>query len=263
MQTTTPRYTKNRTDPNPVMAKDPSGHGPVALREGGEKLGLVSYRPPGMGGKDLSPTERIENTWWFFTLTGGAELLGHFEFQRWLNDTMRVDPVFGSEWWMTVNGQVVSDQYAALMLIRGGVVEASTLDPGGIRAWMEYAEAVTGGANAEERQRLYWRAHQVSLHEGIRKAEPLLGLETRQEQAFIEIVVENVDLSALINFPTRSPYHVAMKFYLRGVYGMGPPTQSVRDMTSSSLKSWMPWAGDLPPGTIGTDSILDWYNLGG
>jgi hypothetical protein len=67
---------------------------------------------------------------------------------------------------------------------------------------MDYALLSQQDIPADVKQRAFWRAHQVSLHQGSRAALNLWATETYEdptEGAFMETVVKNVDEASLTN----------------------------------------------------------------
>ena len=128
------------------------------------------------------------------------------DFTVWEIASGRLDLVTGSAWWRAVNGSMMLDMQDALAVIdRYGIDAAyrSLADASpSVRAWVAYATGADGDLSNEALQRVFWTAHQRSLHAGITAASSLLASESANEQAFIGLVVENVDTAALTMSPS-------------------------------------------------------------
>jgi len=125
---------------------------------------------------------------------------GLMAFTQWEVDSGRLSNTGGSAWWRAVNGGMMLDIRAAGKLIRSNGLSARSSDPN-IQAWIDYQVSARSGGQATT-QRALWRAHQLSLHRGVDCFDDLLAREEGSEQEFIKHVVENVDITALLNFPS-------------------------------------------------------------
>lgn len=124
------------------------------------------------------------------------ELGGLVVFTQWEIESRRVVAGRGgSAWWRAVNGSMMLDIQEANQLISRGGAGASSQNPR-VQAWIDYHGSLSGSDGARE---AFWRAHQLSLHWAIDCYGDLLDLEDEFEREFIDGVVENVDLTALVS----------------------------------------------------------------
>ena len=147
-------------------------------------------------------------------------------FTQWEINSRRLDERKGSDWWKSVNGLMMLDIKEATALIEASGRSASS-DDESIQAWIDYRH---GGA---KKQHTLWRAHQISLHEGIDSSRDLLLLETFDEQKFARTVVENVDLSALSTFPSDNFGAAGMNHFISGMLNLYPDYGEVTSSNSS------------------------------
>lgn len=113
-----------------------------------------------------------------FVTTSGNDGLGFGQgirdFTEWEISSGRLDPRFGSRWWQAVNGLMVLDLQDALGIIDRHGIDAAYRSLAGatssVRAWVAYATGADGDLSNEAVQRLFWTAHQRSLHAGIAAA---------------------------------------------------------------------------------------------
>ncbi len=170
---------------------------------------------------DLSPSDRLQllNTFFGFEdpirmfMRDGVEGAGLVVFTAWEITSGRItgDRDDGSAWWRAVNGLMLLDMQATDRSLATGT---TTSDPA-VQAWIDYRAAPSWSPEA---QQALWKAHQVSLHEAIDASADLLAEESALERAFIGIVVENVDISALYNYPSTPLGAAGMDIYLSNVY---------------------------------------------
>ena len=185
---------------NPVTLKDPTGLKVCDDPRECKALNVnPSGRPLGGGGNSeaqaLSSGARKKIASAFRAAVPGSDEVGGIElFLGWEISSGRIS---GSAWWRAVNGRLMLDMQAATeAILDRGVMRASSSSPT-VQAWIAYAQGASQGASKQTQRDAYWLAHQLSLHEGIRSSGMLLQAESADEQAFIETVVENVDLTAL------------------------------------------------------------------
>lgn len=140
--------------------------------------------------------------------TNSAEMAGSglgravIEFQEWEISSGRIGDRNGSDWWATVNGQLVADLIEASDELQG--LDASGPEPGSrpdprpsVAAWVTYALAGPGDS-----QRALWDAHELSINDGAALAEALLVDEPPAEQEFARIVLRVVKRAASDCVPT-------------------------------------------------------------
>lgn len=169
-----------------------------------------------------------------FTELYGRQGAGVDEFTAWAADSGRLamDSAGdgGSTWWRGVNGMIVMDISEAQNAINAASSMGGTPTalPRNVQCWVDYAlhslrSHKLNPIDHLESQRLWWTAHQVSLHNGIHGFAYSLANEPARELRFIsDIVVRNVDMVALVNGPTDIK---AIKAYTALVYpSMYPPT---------------------------------------
>jgi hypothetical protein len=107
---------------------------------------------------------------------------------------------------------IVLDMTDARKLLQSGVTHSD--DPA-IQAWISYAmeaQKPNSGGEGDAQQQALWKAHQISLHRGIRAAANYFAKEydtNKGEAAFDEVVVANVDMAALHNQGTASGWNSA------------------------------------------------------
>jgi hypothetical protein len=136
--------------------------------------------------------------------------LGLIQFTQWEANSGRLSPQqYGSSWWEAVNGRMVLDVQAAGAWVDSfGSLDAASaaLGSSGLTpstaAWVEYAIAAGSNQSDDYVQFMLWEAHQMSIHTGIGCAWDLYDRENVYERNFIDIVMRNVDLAALLNFST-------------------------------------------------------------
>jgi len=154
----------------------------------------------------VSVTERLTAVQVFFSTysacvtdcRGGDLGFGQavYSFEQWEYNSGRLSL---SDWWRAVNGRIVRNIERAHDLLRSGQQGHNVR----ILAWMAYARRARSGSG--NTQQMLWRAHQMSLHAGIRAARGLYTAESETERAFIDdVVVRNVDASALAGVSSRS-----------------------------------------------------------
>jgi hypothetical protein len=149
---------------------------------------------------------RLEAAMGFFDWHGGVMLnlpmgygfgQGVVDFVTWEIASGRLDAQHGSPWWRAVNGSMVLDLLAAQSRTHGDPV---------VESWREYMR-FTGNRLRRVRsgyvrraQRLFWDAHQRSLHRAVDACHDLLSHEKASERDFIErVVLHNVDYAAVSN----------------------------------------------------------------
>jgi RHS repeat-associated protein len=207
---------------DPVNYIDPDGHAPtrwigvgcdeatectpqaVAERERKRRAEEARRKAAARG---LGTAQRIQILQSFFGAhPGSGEGRGYgygfglIEFTQWEIDSGRIGEFGdGSPWWRTVNGMMLLDIQEAHRLIQEQGPDAVSADPV-VNAWIDYARVADSSAKPGTKQRALWQAHQRSLHRGIRASGDLLAKETSLERHFVGMVVENVDVSAFINF---------------------------------------------------------------
>jgi hypothetical protein len=121
------------------------------------------------------------------------------DFEMWESASGRLSKHGGSAWWRAVNGVMSLNMREAEDLLAKGQTRSD--DPG-VQAWMDYALLSQQDVPADVEQRAFWRAHQISLHQGTRAALNLWAREAYEdpaEGAFMNTVVKNVDEAALAN----------------------------------------------------------------
>lgn len=147
-------------------------------------------------------------------MNGTPEVSGLLVFTLWEIQSGRiVGDTDGSDWWRAVNGSMMIDILRADRLLRREGGSARSSDPR-VQAWIDYHHSPSGTSSAQE---ALWRAHQRSLHWAIDCYDNLLGQEEGAEQQFISTVVENVDLSSIIGFPSDGIGAAGMGNFLNGV----------------------------------------------
>lgn len=172
----------------------------------------------------------------FFTQYGGSGAgFGYgaaaVQFLDWEIASGRVRNKGGSDWWEIVNGRMAVDlRTAANNLARGAPAETKA-----VAAWMTFAKsAATGGA----RQRLFWAAHQLSLHEGITFAYAQTPRLSHDEFQFVQVATQLVDLAALGNRSSKDQGF----FTIRNIVGTDYPTDypaSSSDVYSLAEDEWL------------------------
>ncbi|PLW21362.1 hypothetical protein PCANC_02496 [Puccinia coronata f. sp. avenae] len=139
-----------------------------------------------------------------FTKNHGFLTSGIVEFIEYLVCSGRLDEQGGSQWWRGVNGLLILDLMDAEEALRPSTQTVACIPPA-VQHWMNYALywQQTSFPNLFKAQRLWWKAHQTSLHHGIHTFRELLLIEPRMEINFITyICVPNVDLTAILTIPT-------------------------------------------------------------
>lgn len=102
----------------------------------------------------------------------------------------------GSAWWETVNGMMAEDLQTAMRDLKSHRRPQTKA----VADWIAYAKAAqTGKGDAE---RLFWTAHQTSLHEGVAFASPHLPPPGSNEREFIQLALQLVDLAAVGDKPS-------------------------------------------------------------
>jgi hypothetical protein len=122
---------------------------------------------------------------------------GAVDFLKWEEASHRIANRGGSAWWKTVNGMMALDLQAAQRDIRTHQAGQTVA----IADWIRYASSRASGS---ARERLFWQAHQESLHEGVAFAAPQEALLPVHEQALAQLAVDLVDLSAIGNKATNT-----------------------------------------------------------
>jgi RHS repeat-associated protein len=115
------------------------------------------------------------------------------DFMRWEDQSGRLS---GSEWWRIVNGRLILDIAAAMGYLSGDRARVTKR----AMLWVQYAQAAV--SNSPSAQDLFWRAHQVSLHSGVRDARPYFAQEDPSERGVIHAAILNVDIAALRGLPS-------------------------------------------------------------
>ncbi|OAV98542.1 hypothetical protein PTTG_25584 [Puccinia triticina 1-1 BBBD Race 1] len=139
-----------------------------------------------------------------FAKTYGNMTAGIVEFIQFLVCSGRIAEQGGSQWWRGVNGLLILDLIDAEEALGSSTLTVASTSPA-VQHWVNYSIywQQTPIPNLFKAQRLWWKAHQTSLHYGIHAFPELLLLEPRIEINFITCVcVPNVDLTALLNIPT-------------------------------------------------------------
>ena len=155
---------------------------------------------------DLTLAQRREIVEEFFAIHPGTGQ-GRFglgravlDFQDWEITSGRISDQRGSAWWRGVNGLMVLDIAAT--------AKDSTGATAGANPWRGYA-------SAKASQFTLWEAHQRSLHAALCRCAALLAHEPAAERAFVEVVIDVVDRTALSVSPTDGPdlAHLTERYY--------------------------------------------------
>ncbi len=214
----------------------------VRRARGEDPLSLAQSDP-----QALTPAQRLVACVRFFDVHSGFPLRppgrygfgqGMVDFLTWEIASARLEERRRTAWWRVVSGRLVLDLAAAETVIVTAENE-DAVEPA-VAAWLEYARFVDGGSFRLDRaalstslpaslagslakaQRLFWRAHQLSLYRGIEEAEPLHARLAALERRFIdEIVLHNVNCAALSNDLT---YLDSVGLFAFLVYPSGYPT---------------------------------------
>ncbi|KNZ58428.1 hypothetical protein VP01_1931g5 [Puccinia sorghi] len=140
-----------------------------------------------------------------FSKNYGDFTSGIVEFIEFLVCSGRLAEQGGSQWWRGVNGLLILDLIDAEEALRSSTPTAVSIIAPAVQHWITYALDWQQSylPNSCRVQRLWWKAHQTSLHFGIHAFRELLPLEPRMETNFITyICVPNVDLTAIFSIPT-------------------------------------------------------------
>ncbi|MDQ6712780.1 MAG: RHS repeat-associated core domain-containing protein [Candidatus Dormibacteraeota bacterium] len=212
---------------NPEVRTDPSGLRPPPECEGrcdkpaetqstttptnnGACGGSGSLGPRCQEAVSLSPAERIQIMYSFFDAYPGSSTEdqigglgeGILAFTEWEISSGRLDPTSGSLYWKATNGLIALDMRDAHNLLNNGQTVSN--NPG-VQGWIDYANTSRLHISTEQKQRLLWKAHQTSLHQGTRLALNYLVREAYAhpyEGSVISDVLKNVDVVAIGNLST-------------------------------------------------------------
>jgi hypothetical protein len=155
---------------------------------------------------------------------------GVVDFITWEIASGRLDAQHGSPWWRAVNGCMVLDLLAA---------QSRTHEDPVAESWREYMR-FTGSRLRRMRngymqraQRLFWQAHQRSLHRAVDACHDLLRHERASERDFIDrVVLHNVDYAAVSSDVT---YLDAIGIFTFAVYPLRYPCTSADVERAASL----------------------------
>ncbi|KAA1069672.1 hypothetical protein PGT21_031169 [Puccinia graminis f. sp. tritici] len=187
-----------------------------------------------------------------FAKTYGNMTSGIVEFIEFLVCSGRVAEQGGSQWWRGVNGLLILDLIDAEEALRSSTRTVSSISPA-VQHWINYSLywQQTSSRKLFKAQQLWWKAHQASLHYGIRAFPEFLILEPRMEINFITYVcVPNVDLTALMNIPTNLKL---IKLYTIIAYPHHYPAKIISFLKALILAP-SPYARIVGVANIGLDS---------
>lgn len=143
-----------------------------------------------------------------FTELYGSLTDGILEFLEYLIHSGRITEAGGSKWWRGCNGFLVLDLIDADAALRSRTAldDVFSLSPA-VKLWINFAlnssRSRSSFSHRLESQKLWWLAHQTSLHHAISVFSEFLVKEPKIETQFITcIAIPNVDLVALLNIPT-------------------------------------------------------------
>ncbi|KAH9450652.1 hypothetical protein MJO28_009914 [Puccinia striiformis f. sp. tritici] len=162
----------------------------------------------------------------------GQQTSGIVEFIEYLVSSGRIaEKGGGSQWWRGVNGLLILDLIDAQEALKQPISTTDSYNSPAVQYWIDYSlywqEHRTSliPLYLYKAQKLWWKAHQTSLHFGIHAFPGLLLLEPEMEIKFITtICVPNVDLTGLLSVPTNL---MLIKLYTILAYPDHYPTQKL------------------------------------